>query len=123
MQRETQHTLNCHLISNHLPEHTARLIVGHLVQVEFLQLAGVKLLPGLCPVYKWRKEIVLLETQYSKRFFKTNGISEKSSKMFQDKRMLNIARNKRAICSEYISFETMHLTLGLNKISHFKQKF
>lgn len=56
-----QYTLNCHLIVNHLVEYSASLIVGHIVQVEFLQPAGVKLLPGLCPVYKYRKEIVLLE--------------------------------------------------------------
>jgi len=43
--------------------------------------------------------------------------------MFQDKRMLNIARNKRAICSKHISFETMHLTLGLYEISHFNKNF
>lgn len=62
MQIEIQHTLNCHLIVSHLPEYRASLTVGHAVQVEFLQLSGVKLLPGLCPVYKYGKEIVLLET-------------------------------------------------------------
>lgn len=57
MQREMQHPLSCHLIVNHLLEHTANFIVGYLVQVEFLQLAGVKLLPGFRPVYKQSKEI------------------------------------------------------------------